>query len=156
MPSRRLLAAIIAVAVATIIAVVVLLVVAAPPAEAPGSDLGGPGLPVQAPGETYTGEPVALEAALVVGSEGCFRLDTADGERFVIWPRGFTTGGDAVVDADGEVIPDGATVAAEGVEMAYDALLAIEGPDGYWANVAGFCIGDDETVLVLDAAQLLD
>ena len=51
---------------------------------------------------------------------------------------------------------DGATVAAEGVEMPYDALLAIEGPDGYWANVAGFCIGDDESVLVLDAAQLVD
>lgn len=156
MPSRRLLAAIIAVAVATIIAVVVLLVVSAPPAEAPGSDEGGPGLPVQVPGETYTGEAVSLEAPLVVGPEGCFRLDSDDGERFVIWPRGFTTGGDAVIDADGAVISDGATVAAEGVEMRYDALVAIEGPDGYWATVAGFCIDDDENVLVLDSARLLD
>ncbi|GAA1695814.1 hypothetical protein GCM10009792_14770 [Microcella alkalica] len=156
MPSRRMLAAIIAVAVATVIAVIVLLVVGAPPAEAPGTDQGGPGLPVQLPGESYAGETVALEAPLVVGSEGCFRLGTQEGDRFVIWPDGFTTGGDAVVDADGVIIADGAVLSVEGVEMPYDALLAIEGPDGHWASVAGFCIGDDDRVLVLDAAQLLD
>ncbi len=156
MPSRRLLAGVIAVAVATVVAVIALLVMGAPPAEAPGSNEGGPGLPVQVPGEQYTGEPVSLEAPLVLGSEGCFRLATEAGERFVIWPRGFTTGGAFVVDPAGTRLEAGAILAVSGVEMPYDELLAIEGPDGYWANVAGFCIRDDDTVIVADTVRAAD
>lgn len=147
-----MLTAIIAVAVTSVLAVVMLLVLSAPPAIAPGNE-GGPGLPVRVPSDVYSGEPVSLEGSLSVGSEGCFRLDAGAGELFVIWPEGYSSGGDAVIDLEGEVIVDGGPLAIEGLLMPYEALIAIEGPDGYWASVAGFCIRDDDAVLVAESVR---
>lgn len=148
MVTRRVVV-VISIAAAMFAAVVVLLVLTAPPAQAPGNE-GGPGLPVVIDGERYPGQAVALSGSLVVGTEGCFRLAAEAEERFLIWPQGYTAGGDAVVDPEGEIIPDGAQLDVKGVLVPYAELIAIEGPDGYWASVAGFCIGDDTTVLVLE------
>ena len=150
MLSRRAIAIVVALAVTTLVAIVVVLVLTAPPAQTPGPSTGGPGLPVRLPSDDYTGEPVSGEGELVLGDEGCFRVDLGEGPRFAIWPEGFTTGGDAVVDASGTRLEGGDRLAVSGLLMPYDELVAIEGPDGYWANVAGFCIGDDDAVLVLD------
>ena len=156
MLSRRAVAVVVALAVTTLVAIVVVLVLTAPPAQTPGEGEGGPGLPVQLPGDTYAGDPVAGEGELVLGEEGCFRVDLGAGARFAIWPEGFSADGDAVLDADGTRLVDGARLTVEGLVMPYGELVAIEGPDGYWANVAGFCIGYDDTVLVLDEVTRAD
>lgn len=148
-----MLLAIIAVALATAVAVVALLAFLAPPAQTPGSNEGGPGLPVQLPGDPYRGVSTFGVGELELGSEGCFRIALGDGPLFVIWPEGFTADGDAVLDASGTPLEPGTELSVSGLVMAYDELVAIEGPDGYWANVAGFCIGDDDSVLVLDEAS---
>lgn len=152
----RLIVVIAAVAVVTALAVVALLALLAPPAETPGSNEGGPGLPVQLPGDPYRGDSTFGIGELEVGAEGCFRLDLGDGPRFVIWPEGFTADGDSVLDASGTRLEPGTELSVSGLVMPYDELVAIEGADGYWANVAGFCIGDDDAVLVLDTAEPVD
>lgn len=114
---------------------------------------GGPGLPVQLPGDEYTGDAVAVRSPLLVGNEGCFRLAVAGEELFVIWPAGFTMAGDVVVTDSGDRVAAGDEVVGEGLLMPVEELYAIEGPDGYWASVAGFCVRDETTALVLDVAE---
>jgi hypothetical protein len=111
---------------------------------------------VQLPGDPYRGVSTFGVGEVEVGSEGCFRIDLGDGPLFVIWPEDFTADGDAVLDASGTRLEPGTELSVNGLVMAYDELVAIEGPDGYWASVAGFCIGDDDTVLVLDEAAPVD
>lgn len=113
---------------------------------------GGPGLPVQLPGDHYAGEPVAVASPLLVGSEGCFRLAVAGEELFVIWPAGFSMAGDVLVTGNGTRVSAGDEVVGDGLLMAVEELYAIEGPDGYWASVAGFCVRTETSVLVLDDA----
>lgn len=113
---------------------------------------GGPGLPVQLPGDQYAGDPIAVTSPLLVGSEGCFRLAVAGEEHFVIWPAGFTMAGDVVVTDEGDRVAAGDEIVGEGLLMPVEELYAIEGPDGYWASVAGYCVRNETSVLVLESA----
>lgn len=126
------------------------LVLGACSATPPLDNQGGPGLPVQLPGETYPGEPLSVRSPLLVGTEGCFRLDVSGGERYVIWPADFTMDGDVVITDAGVRIAEGDEVTGEGRLTPVDDLFALEGPDGYWASVGGFCIRDEREVVVLD------
>lgn len=115
--------------------------------------LGGPGLPVQLPGESYTGDAIDVDARLVVGDEGCFRLSAQGRDRFVIWPAGFRMEGDVVITRDGEQLESGDPVTGPATLMPVDDLFAIEGPDGYWAATAGFCLTGEDAIVVLDDVE---
>lgn len=119
-------------------------------AEVANDTLGGPGLPVQLAGESYTGDAIDVDARLVVGDEGCFRLSAQGRDRFVIWPAGFRMEGDVVITHDGERLESGDPVAGPATLMPVDDLFAIEGPDGYWAATAGFCLTGEDAIIVLD------
>jgi hypothetical protein len=105
------------------------------------------GLPQQLPGETYPGQRVEVSGELRVARNGCVYLVADEAERLVIWPAGSALA-DPVRLPDGAELADGDTLRGLGTVIETTALPG--GPDGYWAQVTGFCSGDVPEAVVFD------
>lgn len=81
---------------------------------------------------------------------GCV-LVTLDGVRyFSIWPAGGAAA--EIVALPGcRILADGETFTASGA-LAPTAPLVPDG-NGYWARFIGFCVGNPESVAVIDAVE---
>ncbi len=141
---RRAIALVILILAATAVAIVLILQLAP-------SNLGGPGLPIKIENQSYHGELVPVDGELHVEENGCFHV-LMDGQNlFAIWPRGWKTDGDSVVAPDGARFTEGTPIVGEGIRMSYQALIDVDGgPDGYWGNVAGYCMDADEELVVVE------
>ncbi len=116
------------------------------------SNLGGDGLPVQQPGESYVHSQNRLTGSMMLEANGCWTADLGDGPRLVVYPEGFATPGD-----DGAVMegPDGVRFAS-GVEFdAIGGIVAADtlpgNPGGFWGTYLDFCRPDRQEVIVLDS-----
>ena len=118
----------------------------------PTDDTAGPGLPVRIEGEQYPGRAIDVDGSLVLATNGCFLLEVADRDHFVVWPERFGWGGDAVVAPDGTRLVAGTRLRGAGTALPLDRMPG--GADGYWASVGGFCdVGTD--VVVLDRVEVV-
>lgn len=116
------------------------------------SNLGGDGLPVQQPGESYGHTSESLVGTLTQQANGCWTADLGDLPRLVIFPIGYSkpAGNGRVMEA-----PDGTTIRSG---MAFDGQGGIVParsfpgvPDGYWGNYLTFCEPELQEFLVLDS-----
>jgi hypothetical protein len=113
----------------------------------PVPDEGGMGLPQQLPGESYGGPRRDLAGTLTVAGNGCVYLDDAGTERLVIFPSGSALSNPARLP-DGTELRDGDAVRGSGTVLGTEMLPG--GPNGYWANVTGYCAGDVPEAVVFD------
>lgn len=122
-------------------------------AEVP-DNTGGPGLPQQRAGESYPGERRQILGQFIVADNGCFLLRLDGVSRVVIWPKDATSGGDAVVLADGTRLQDGDRVQGTGALLPVARLA--DWPGGYWGATVGFCDAAADRVVVLDSVVFQD
>ena len=91
---------------------------------------------------------------LHVAANGCFHLDTDDGLQYLVWPRGSRQDADVVHGPDGTEFAEGDHIDGDGwVRPADEVIDAGDGPDGYMGAIIGFCVEDDEQVVVLQSIR---
>lgn len=118
------------------------------------SNLGGDGLPVQVPGESYGHESTQLTGVLILEGNGCWEIDKGDGPRVVIFPQGYTkppSDGAMMLSPDGLEIRDGLEVTALGGSIEASTLPG--GSDGFWGGYMTFCQPELGEVVVIDSLQ---
>lgn len=117
------------------------------PGAMPEPNEGGMGLPQQFDGETYRGDRRPISAEVEVADNGCAYLVVDGTALLAIWPRGSELSQPARLP-DGTELSDGDRIEGTGTLLPFGALPG--GPDGYWADVTGFCAGEASRAVVLD------
>jgi hypothetical protein len=115
------------------------------------SNMGGDGLPVQNPSESYGHSAEPITGTLTLDSKGCWFLNVDDVEHLIVFPRGFTQAseGVAMVGPDGTRFAPGSAVSGSGGVVSIDGFPGV--PDGYWGGYFVFCKPDPAEVLVIDS-----
>jgi hypothetical protein len=113
--------------------------------------LGGDGLPVKNPAETYGNTSTALTGVVTLESSGCWTVDVGDGAALMVFPEGWVEGegGSSMTSSDGGLTAaDGDTVVGVGGVVAAASFPGV--PDGYWGNYLAFCEPAVEEFVVFD------
>ena len=113
--------------------------------------LGGDGLPVKSPSETYEHTVGVIDGVLTLEPNGCWTIDLGDGKRLAVFPTGFTKddSGSLMASADGEIaVGSGDEVTARGGVAPAAGFPGV--PDGYWGNYLTFCKPAIEEFVVMD------
>ncbi|MDF1596781.1 MAG: hypothetical protein P1T08_11940 [Acidimicrobiia bacterium] len=116
------------------------------------SNLGGDGLPVQQPGESYGHSSESLVGTLAQQANGCWTADLGDLPRLVVFPMGYSKpadGGSVMQGPDGTTIRSGMAFDAKGGIVPAQGFPGV--PDGYWGNYLTFCDPELQEFLVLDS-----
>lgn len=115
------------------------------------SNVGGDGLPVQLPSESYGNASELLTGVLTLEPGGCWTVDLGDGPRIAMFPEGTTmhpVDGAVMVLPDGTEITDGFSFDGFGGVIPSGSLPGV--PDGYWGNYLVYCDPERPEVVVLD------
>lgn len=113
--------------------------------------LGGDGLPVKNPSESYGHTVGVIDGVLTLEPNGCWTIDLGDGERLAVFPTGFTKdeSGRLMSSEDGEIeVGSGDEVTARGGVAPAAGFPGV--PDGYWGGYLSFCKPAIEEFVVMD------
>ncbi len=113
--------------------------------------LGGDGLPVKNPAETYDNPSAPLTGVVTLESSGCWTIDIGNGASLVVFPEGWVEAetGSAMTSSDGALsIASGNAVDAVGGSVTAESFPGV--PDGYWGNYLAFCEPEVDEFVVLD------
>lgn len=119
--------------------------------------VGGDGLPVQNPAETYGHDPVEVSGTVTLEPNGCWTIDLGDGKRLLVFPAGYTMDNELalMLSPDGRVdVGDGDRIIALGGVVAAEGFPGV--PDGFWGNYLAFCGPELEEFAVVDEITSVD
>jgi hypothetical protein len=137
-----------------VVAAVLALIVAVPliwTAVADSRSEGGMGIPTENLVDPPAGGTTDIGGVVHVAGNGCFHLDSDDGERyFVVWPDGFEQDAAEVVSPTGRYADGDRVAAGRGwIRSVDEVVAAADGENGYMAMVLGYCATEGELVAVI-------
>lgn len=119
--------------------------------------LGGDGLPVKNPAESYGNTSAPISGEITLESSGCWTIEIGGGAALVVFPEGWLEDGTgaAMTSPDGALsVASGDTVDGVGGSVPAETFPGV--PDGYWGNYLAFCEPAVHKFVVLDEILSVD